>query len=225
MCNNTKVCSKCGIERELELFEKRYNKCKICQKEYRERFYQENKERILDNSKKYYQKNKDNILIRCKKYVEENKDKTKEYKKEYRQKNSDRLKDKAKLWRQENKDKIDAWKQKNKEYDKVYRQKNAEIIALRLKEYRDNNKDKIAEWRQKNAVSIAKRVSDYQKRLRKECPDKLKGYHKNWLQKNPDYSCLYWFVKQNGIDKDLLTDDLKITYLSIRKAMQNLKNK
>jgi 5-methylcytosine-specific restriction endonuclease McrA len=88
-----KKCSKCGIEKAFNCFNKDKSKkdglrpqCKDCRKEYREQnkekakdFYEANKDKIKD----YYKQNKDRLLQAQKDFYEANKDKIKEYQKEY----------------------------------------------------------------------------------------------------------------------------------------------
>lgn len=85
-----KICSKCGIEKELEEFHKDKqkkdglcSKCKNCtidrQKEYykenkeqSKEYYQVNKEEIKQQKKEYYKKNIEEIIKQIKKYQKEN---------------------------------------------------------------------------------------------------------------------------------------------------------
>lgn len=56
-------------------------------KEYRQNYYNENKQTILQKKKQYYQKNKEKISLRNKKYSEKNKGLIQERSKEYYAKN------------------------------------------------------------------------------------------------------------------------------------------
>jgi hypothetical protein len=99
-----KVCPKCKEEKELSEFNKGRSECRLCSKEYK---------------KEYYENNKDKIKKGKKEYRENNKDKIKEYDKEYKQNNKDKVKEYGKEYRGNNKDKM---KEYNKEYSKVRRQ-------------------------------------------------------------------------------------------------------
>lgn len=76
----TKICSKCNIEKDLNLFIKRRNICKTCINEYKKNYYSENSEKIKAENKKYYSENKE----KCKKlamcWKTKNPDKVKESK-------------------------------------------------------------------------------------------------------------------------------------------------
>jgi hypothetical protein len=85
----SKICSKCKVNKELLFFGKlksskdgfRYD-CKICRKDYRNN----NKDIIKENQKKYYNKNKNDLLDKNKIYRLNNRDVINLQKKEYREK-------------------------------------------------------------------------------------------------------------------------------------------
>lgn len=106
-----KKCSKCGVEKDLSLFNKdisskdeHRSNCKECSKQYRI----DNKEKLKDyarnnptkyireknynpeKKKLYYLKNKDRILKKRKKYYELNREKKLEYQKKYQNENKDK---------------------------------------------------------------------------------------------------------------------------------------
>ena len=90
----TKVCTKCGIEKPLSGFNKfkRGNfgvrsECKECRKKYR----QENREAISEYNKKYQEENREAISEYYRKYQEENREATLEYARKYRQKNPHKM--------------------------------------------------------------------------------------------------------------------------------------
>jgi hypothetical protein len=91
----TKICTKCGVEKDTGEFPKQLkgkygvqSKCKLCGRKY----WHENKERFFKYRKEYYQKNREFFLERyrevtkkrSKRYYQENKEKIKEYKRQYR---------------------------------------------------------------------------------------------------------------------------------------------
>jgi hypothetical protein len=101
--------------------------------------------------KEYYEDNKDKILEQKKEYYEDNKDKIAKQKKEYREKNKDKIADQHKEYYENN-------KEKHSQHMKEYNQKNKDKISQQKKEYRECNKDKIAEqqkqYKQKNKDKI-----------------------------------------------------------------------
>ena len=89
----TKICSKCGIEKNIKDF--RYRKwrdihyyvsiCKECEREENRvralKYHYEHREEILEKNKERYEKHKDEYSIRAKIYRENNSEKIKEYEK------------------------------------------------------------------------------------------------------------------------------------------------
>ena len=55
---DTKICSKCGEEKTLDLFVKNSNRCKVCKAKHHKKYDEENKEKIAIRRAKYHQKNK-----------------------------------------------------------------------------------------------------------------------------------------------------------------------
>ena len=148
----TKICSKCGIEKPITEFyfrkdsQKYHNQCKICLrekssnyrkenidkiKEQQKRYYKENHERLLNYHKDYREQNTDKIKDTRKKYYENNKEKVKEYKAEYYEKNKERLRKKFHKYYLENAEQL-------KEYQKEYRINNHEKYYKRKLEYKYN---------------------------------------------------------------------------------------
>lgn len=96
-------------------------------KEYHKQYYEENKEKIKEQSKQNYQAHKEERKIKDKQYREKNKDIIKEKKKEYRQKHKEEIKHNNKKYRKENQDilLIKSNKRQN------IKRKNDPIFALR----------------------------------------------------------------------------------------------
>jgi hypothetical protein len=124
----TKICSKCNIEKESPEFNMNGNKlssiCKLCKKEYDKQYRAKNAERIKEREKNNY----------------------KELRKEYREKNKEQLKVKRLQYNQENKELI-------KETKKRYRQKHKEDIAMYMSNYRKNRKENDTLYKLKHCIS------------------------------------------------------------------------
>ena len=140
----TKICSKCGIEKQIKNFRKTYNK----------------------KYDKYYYRTEchDCELLYGRKYELTRKDRNeykKEYSKKYRNKNRDLLSQKNKRWREKNKDQL---KLKSKEYY----DKNKDIIVEKAKEYYKKNKNKILDYHHKynkdNSKLLVEKAYIYQKK-------------------------------------------------------------
>lgn len=148
----TKICSKCNIEKDVCEYHKDKNKkdglnryCKLCAINHSKEYYEKNKEKIsskhknykLEYNKEYREKNKEKEKERFKKYYYNNLDKIKERRKLYYDNNLDKIKLSTQLSRQKN-------KEKNKE-------KNIHIIAWRtllnnsLKRFNTNKKGQTIE--------------------------------------------------------------------------------
>lgn len=96
----TKVCKKCGIEKNICEFDKDtrnksgiMSKCKVCRRDYHNEYNKKNIEKKRESYKKYYYQNRDKELLRIKKKHEKYSEKEKEYRKTNRHKISKREKD------------------------------------------------------------------------------------------------------------------------------------
>lgn len=136
----TKICNKCGIEKNIDEFELRKdtgkyrNECKECKKNYLKKYYQDNRERLIELDKKRYEKNKDKILEYHKIYDLEHKDIIKEKKKKYYEDNKEFFLKKQKEYRENHLEQVKASKQTlkyrtwKKEYRKRYKEEHPEKI-------------------------------------------------------------------------------------------------
>ena len=60
---NTKTCTICNIEKDINNFYKKYTECRECNRARGLKRYYENKDKISNQQKIYYEKNKDRILL------------------------------------------------------------------------------------------------------------------------------------------------------------------
>lgn len=167
--NMSKVCSKCGEEKELSEFHNRKeskdgfrNECKKCRlkvesdrhlknrdknNERSRLHYKNNREERLRKQQEYYKRNKHHILAREKQYRADNIEKFKEKDKEYHYKNRDKRIKHSKNYYKENK--ITLLKQAKeyykehsddrKQYNKYHRLIKGKEINKRNSERRKNN--------------------------------------------------------------------------------------
>ena len=164
-------CTQCCNEKEdYEFANSTIKKCLLCQEKYK-KYYEANKEKLIQYQKEYREKNKEKIsesrrakyienkeiiLERNKHYYNENREKIIEQKKQYhavpdikeyrRQYNNQYLKEYRK--RPEVRNKINEYRREKIATDPVFRQK----IYEKTKEYAKNNPDVI------NAISSKKRA-------------------------------------------------------------------
>lgn len=178
----TKICTKCKLDKEESEFSKISEKSKnykyFCKRNYCMYYCKEcNKNRVklylLDPIKKEkslirannnYKKNKSYIKIKSKEFRLKNKDKIKEYNKNYRLKNEDYLKNLQKEWRFQNKEQVKEnsrlWYnsvKNNEKYlnnTKIYRLNNKEKIKQTNHNYNILNKNKISEQKQKQVLNL-----------------------------------------------------------------------
>jgi hypothetical protein len=106
---------------------KPYAKCKEEPQIYKENWYEEKKDYILEKAKQTYQENKEHKLEYQKQYAEENKEIISEKQKEYREKNKEKLAEQKKIYRQQH-------KEKSKEKQKDWREQNKEKLKLQKSE-------------------------------------------------------------------------------------------
>ena len=63
---NTKICSMCNIEKDINNFYKKFSDCISCNRTRGLKRYYENKDKISNQQKTYYEKNREKILIQKK---------------------------------------------------------------------------------------------------------------------------------------------------------------
>jgi hypothetical protein len=124
-------------------------------KEYSRKYYQRNREKLLEKAKEYSIKNREKILEYHKEHYQKNKNKRKQYQKEYIQLNSEKIKSKKRKYYLKNKEKFARQR-------KLRYEQNKEKELRRNKEYRKNNWDKILE--NKRIYKKKKIYRDYCKR-------------------------------------------------------------
>ena len=170
----TKVCTKCGIEKELKDFQKRpnsdnyYGTCKLCKNQYAKKYRIEKAEQIR---KQYYRDNIDLMKERSKKYQEEHKEENYKRQKEYYKKNSKELNAKSRQYYKIHNEEIRNQKKKyNEEHKEEYR--------LWRKKYYELNKDYIKEYHEQYRPLHSEEHKAYMKKYYKENKEMLKEYKK-----------------------------------------------
>jgi hypothetical protein len=130
----TKICTKCKIEKNLDKFYFRKNlnkyetRCKECVKKEKQLWEEKNRDKHKIQSKKWKETHKEKIKEYNRKYKLENKEKIDEQNKKYREKNREKCCNATKLCYQKNKDNINRknyeYVKKRKQEDYVYKMKN-----------------------------------------------------------------------------------------------------
>lgn len=111
-----KKCNFCLLDKELEEFPKKGNRCKKCNSNYKKEYAKKNKLKIKKQQQKWYVENCNKVKNRVKEYDKLNSDKVKQYRKNYNEENY------------------------NDEYHRKYRLNNKQKITDYKKEYYKNNK-------------------------------------------------------------------------------------
>ena len=97
------------------------------------------------SDKKYYEKNKEKLLQRQKEYNQENKEKILQYQKEYCEQNREKIKEYKKQYREQNKEKINE-----------YYHDNREKISQQQKQYHQTPESikshRISQWKYKGVI-------------------------------------------------------------------------
>ena len=176
--NNTKTCTKCGIEKELSDFSKdksekfgRKSQCKQCWKNY----YLEHKTRIDKNNKTWQKQNNNKILV----WREKNKLKLKQKNADYFQQDKELLYQQHREWCKNNKDKVNKlskenyYKHREKRLKKNHEDylKNKDKLLQYSKEYYKINRiqrlEQGKEYQIKNKEHINKRAKKYYQKNKK----------------------------------------------------------
>jgi len=136
-----KICTKCKAEKPLGEFNSKQGRCKDCQREYNQKYYQKtrkkalcrqreyyrkNKEKIRDYQREYYQSNKEKVEERNRAYRRRHKEKYSAYYREYRRRHSGHLSEYQKQYFQTERGK-ENWKRAREKYA----EKNPEKIKAR----------------------------------------------------------------------------------------------
>lgn len=191
-----KVCSKCGIEKDLVEFSKSNDKkdglrsqCKACFKLYQ----QANKEQINKHSKTWREANKE----KTKAYYEANKENKKTYReankekiKTYYEANKEKQNERHKTYREANKEKIKAYREANKEklkeQQKAWHKANKEQVKERQKAYREINKEKLKEKNDSWYKANKEQIKEQKKAYRKANKEKIREQRKYYTQVNKE---------------------------------------
>lgn len=152
---NTKICSKCKIEKPIDEFSKDKNRkdnkyiyCKICQRKELKKHYENNKEKIKLKHKKYYEDNKEKEHKRSKKYYEEHKEEINIKNNEYNKNHKDERKLYKKHYDDTHKEEkaiygnyyYNTHKEEIKEYNRLYlKTNNGKKLDRRKKSKRNRN--------------------------------------------------------------------------------------
>tara|TARA_Y100001937_G_C7027558_1_gene288497 strand:+ start:70 stop:789 length:720 start_codon:yes stop_codon:yes gene_type:complete len=102
----TKVCTKCNVEKDVTEFVKWKTKCKTCISEYQREYRQKNKETLKKRKKEWYQKNKESIDKRVREWNINNKERLKKWNKEYYQKNKESINKRHREYKKNNREKL-----------------------------------------------------------------------------------------------------------------------
>ena len=181
-----------------------YAKCKEEPKFYKENWYEEKKDYILEKSKQNYEENKEQKLEYQKQYAEEHKEEIAEKQKEYREKNKEKLSEQKKEYREAHKEESSKaqkeWREANKE--KLKNQK-AEIINCECgNQYTFGNKHRhlqskvhinyqnqlcgIIEPEEKMSEEKKEFSIQKQKEYREKNAEKIKEFKKKYNEENKE---------------------------------------
>lgn len=144
---NTKVCSKCKEELQMDMFvlhstcKDGYNNiCKMCQSQYNKEYREKNKDSIKEKAKRRRDENRDDINAKKREYYQEHKEEILQKCAEYRESHKEEKAERDKKYAQEH-------KEQRQQYQKEYREANKEKNAEYQKEYRIKNKDRLDEYK------------------------------------------------------------------------------
>jgi 5-methylcytosine-specific restriction endonuclease McrA len=136
-------CPKCGNTVRYKIG----NFCIVCrkqiQKKARDKYAENNPDKIKAQYKKWYDNNKDHIA----EYKERNKERDKKRRMEYYWENVEREREKVHQWYLENKEHVS-------EYNRQYRQENEEFVREAQRKWREENPDYGSSWKKQNRDKV-----------------------------------------------------------------------
>ena len=164
----TKVCSKCGIEKGIDMFHKQKDTkdglrshCKKCVNKKNKEYKQENVEKVKKSGIEYREKNADKEKARHIKYNKEHKEERLEYAKKYNIENADKLSEHRKIYKLDNKEKISV---ANNSYTKSHKNQRSLYSII----YRGQNPDKLKQMGIKYREENVEKIKDSGKKYRGE---------------------------------------------------------
>jgi hypothetical protein len=138
---NTKICSKCKINKPLYEFSLGKNKdgykswCKECVNLYSRKYYEKNKEKISESHNKYYSTHKEEAAKRQRTYIANDKEKFYQRHKIYNMNNREKVTKQSRIYVMKNKEKIQKyWNEYAKE-----RRKNIPKLDISMRMSRSMN--------------------------------------------------------------------------------------
>ena len=124
----SKTCTKCGETKPLDDFHRdkrgpdgRRSDCKECVREYKRRYYEENRDKERERNRRYHEESRDKVRERKHRYYEESRDKVREYKRRYHEENRDKVLEYKRRYHEENRD-------KRLESQRRYHEENRDIL-------------------------------------------------------------------------------------------------
>jgi len=159
-----KKCSKCKIEKNEGCFNKYsgtkdglYPSCKNCRKITLSKYYENNSDIIIENTKKYYEYNKSVILVKNKKLYENNKEEILATNRDYYKNNKKAVLAAQKIYRDNHKFQRNEYINRNKtsikEYNKNYAIVNKYKIVKKHNEYQNKRYNNDPQFRIRNLIS------------------------------------------------------------------------
>lgn len=121
------------------LYPERLEKSNRRSKEY----YHNNKEYFKNHHEKYYEQNKEKILEYSSKYHKENKDHYKNIHRQWKENNIERNEQNIEKWKRENLEYWKVWREKYPEKYETKKKDDVEKYKLQRKQYQKNNKERI----------------------------------------------------------------------------------
>lgn len=145
--DNTKVCSKCKIEKPKEAFYKRAGskdglrtECRECENSRSRSAYNSNPEYHRTRASNWRNENPEKHSASKRAWKKANPDKVKAYEKKHYQNNSEKIIERTKKYYLNNRDKV-------LETKRIYQQKNAELIREYKKQWSMANSEKVSDAR------------------------------------------------------------------------------
>lgn len=96
--------------------------CRTCHREIRQRYYEENREAVLEKNRKYREENREAVLECQRRHYEENREAALEYKRKYREENREAELERGRKYREENREAVlERSRKQRKNYQEMTR--------------------------------------------------------------------------------------------------------
>ena len=141
----------CIEEHEGLVNERRAYQTEEQKKEKARKYYESNREKMIESQRKYYEANREKSIEKARKYNEANREKVREGQRKYYESNREKLIESKRKYNEANREKVierqrkynEANREKSIEYQRKYYEANREKMIEKARKYNEANREKI----------------------------------------------------------------------------------